>query len=251
MLRHVQIRRRPAGEVQAQDMHPVLARILGARGLTEAPDYSLATLLPPTLGGLDAATALLADAIRQQQRIVVVGDFDADGATGTALAVRALRALGANHVDWVVPDRFRHGYGLSTDLVDEIAPTRPDLLVTVDQGVSSIDGVALARRLGIRVIVTDHHLPGQALPQADAIVNPNLPDDPFPSGALAGVGVMFYTLMALRARLREEGWFKQREQPRLDRWLDLVALGTVADLVPLDENNRRLEIGRASCRERV
>jgi len=240
MLRHVQIRRRPAGEVQAQDMHPVLARILGARGLTEAPDYSLATLLPPTLGGLDAATALLADAIRQQQRIVVVGDFDADGATGTALAVRALRALGANHVDWVVPDRFRHGYGLSTDLVDEIAPTRPDLLVTVDQGVSSIDGVALARRLGIRVIVTDHHLPGQALPQADAIVNPNLPDDPFPSGALAGVGVMFYTLMALRARLREEGWFKQREQPRLDRWLDLVALGTVADLVPLDENNRRL-----------
>ncbi len=240
MLRHVSIRRRRAGSLQDSKLHPVLARILSARGLTEAPNYALARLLPPTMGGLDTATQLLADAIGKDQRIVIVGDFDADGATGTALAVRALKSMGARYIDWVVPDRFRHGYGLSTDLVDEIAPNRPDLLVTVDQGVSSLDGIALARDLGIRVIVTDHHLPGPQLPQADAIVNPNLPDDPFPSGALAGVGVMFYTLMALRACLRNQGWFKQREQPRLDRWLDLVALGTVADLVPLDENNRRL-----------
>jgi len=240
MIRSVVIRRRSTGEAQLTGCHPVVSRLLTARGADCKPDYDLARLLPPTLGGLDRATALIEQAIRDQQRIIVVGDFDADGATGTALAVRALRAMGAGPVDWVVPDRFRHGYGLGETLVEEIAPGKPDLLITVDQGVSSIDGVALAKSLGIRVIVTDHHLPGDRLPEADAIINPNLDGDPFPSGALAGVGVMFYTLMALRARLRASGWFESRAEPRLDAWLDLVALGTVADLVPLDENNRRL-----------
>jgi len=240
MLRSVTIRRRPGVELDAPGLHPRIARLFAARGADAAPDYRLARLLPPTLGGLDRATELLELAIRQGQRIVIVGDFDTDGATGTALAVRALRAMGAAEVDWVVPDRFRHGYGLGETLVREIAPTAPDLLVTVDQGVSSLAGVALAREHGIRVVVTDHHLPGERLPEADAIVNPNLTGDPFPSGNLAGVGVMFYVLMALRARLRESGWFEGRQEPRLDAWLDLVALGTVADLVPLDENNRRL-----------
>ncbi len=240
MIRSVVIRRRSAALARLTECHPVVARVLAARGADQSPDYRLSRLLPPTLGGLDRATALIEQAIRDQQRIVVVGDFDTDGATGTALAVRALRAMGAGQVDWVVPDRFRHGYGLGETLVEEIAPGHPDLLLTVDQGVSSIAGVALARSKGIRVIVTDHHLPGERLPDADAIVNPNLSGDPFPSGALAGVGVMFYTLMALRARLRDSGWFQSRPEPRLDAWLDLVALGTVADLVPLDENNRRL-----------
>jgi len=240
MLRSVTIKRRTRPAAVASDINPVVARVLAARGAHQVPDYSLSRLLPPTLGGLDRATELMAAAIKQEQRVIVVGDFDADGATGTTLAVRALRAMGAKRVDWVVPDRFRHGYGLSMTLVDEIAPSAPDLLITVDQGVSSIDGVAYAKSKGMQVVVTDHHLPGEMLPSADAIVNPNLPDDPFPSGALAGVGVMFYTLMALRAKLRESGWFKTRSEPRLDAWLDLVALGTVADLVPLDENNRRL-----------
>lgn len=240
MIRSVVIRRRSSGEVRLTGCHPVVARVLAARGADQEPDYGLSRLLPPTLGGLEQATALIEQAIRGQQRIVVVGDFDADGATGTALAVRALSAMGARQVDWVVPDRFRHGYGLGVTLVEEIAPGKPDLLITVDQGVSSLAGVALARSRGMRVIVTDHHLPGERLPDADAIVNPNLNGDPFPSGALAGVGVMFYTLMALRARLRSSGWFESRPEPRLDAWLDLVALGTVADLVPLDENNRRL-----------
>lgn len=240
MIRSVVIRRRVTDGVSLTGLHPVVARVLAGRGAERAPDYRLASLLPPTIGGLDRATELMEHAIRDQQRILVVGDFDADGATGTALAVKALRAMGAGEVSWVVPDRFRHGYGLGETLVEEIAPDRPDLLITVDQGVSSIQGVALAKSRGIRVIVTDHHLPGEQLPGADAIVNPNLDGDPFPSGALAGVGVMFYTLMALRARLRANGWFESRPEPRLDAWLDLVALGTVADLVPLDENNRRL-----------
>jgi single-stranded-DNA-specific exonuclease len=240
MIRKVSIRRRAVPAAVPAGLHPVVARVLAGRGLDKAPDYSLASLLPPTLGGLDAATAILAEAVMADEPILVVGDFDADGATGTALAVRALRAMGARHVDWLVPDRFRHGYGLSPELVDGIADPVPRVLVTVDQGVSSVKGVALARQRGMQVVVTDHHLPGPQLPAANAIINPNLPDDAFPSGALAGVGVMFYTLMALRARLRETGWFGQRREPRLDQWLDLVALGTVADLVPLDTNNRRL-----------
>jgi len=204
------------------------------------PDYSLAGLLPPRLGGLDAACACLAEAIEQDARIVVVGDFDTDGATGTALAVRGLRSMGARDVHWRVPDRFRHGYGLGVELVDELRVLAPDLVLTVDQGVSSLDGVERAREAGMRVVITDHHLPGEKLPAAEAIVNPNLPGEQFGSGALAGVGVMFYLLMALRAHLRERNRFPAGREPRLDQWLDLVALGTVADLVPLDENNRRL-----------
>jgi single-stranded-DNA-specific exonuclease len=214
--------------------------VLGARGATSVPDYSLARLLPPDLGGLEAACELLIEAIAGDQRIVVVGDFDADGATGTALAVRGLRAMGAADVHWRVPDRFRHGYGLGVDLVAELESLSPDLVLTVDQGVSSHRGVERARAAGMRVVVTDHHLPGETLPDADAIVNPNLAGETFGSRALAGVGVMFYLLMALRARLRDRGHFNGGREPRLDHWLDLVALGTVADLVPLDENNRRL-----------
>jgi len=240
MIRTVRIRRRPVMPASIKGLHPVLARVLAARGQQQAPDYSLKGLLRPTMKGLEAAAEILAEAIRSGQRILVVGDFDADGATGTTLAVRALKALGARQVDWRVPDRFRHGYGLSPALVDEISQPFPDVLVTVDQGVSSIEGVALAQAKGMKVVVTDHHLPGPQLPTAEAIVNPNLPGEDFGSTALAGVGVIFYTAMAVRARLRESGWFDRVPVPRLDGLLDLVALGTVADLVPLDENNRRL-----------
>ncbi|TVS11437.1 MAG: single-stranded-DNA-specific exonuclease RecJ [Wenzhouxiangella sp.] len=240
MIRTVAIRRRPAPSIRLPDVHPVVARVLAARGQTEPTDYALKHLLPPRLLNLDRAADILAAAIMQGDSILVVGDFDADGATGTALAVRALTSLGARRVRWLVPDRFRHGYGLSPGLVAEIEAPMPNVLVTVDQGVSSIAGVDAARQRGMQVIVTDHHLPGPELPAAEAIVNPNLPGETFGSTALAGVGVMFYTAMAVRARLRELGWFDGREAPRLDAWLDLVALGTVADLVPLDENNRRL-----------
>lgn len=240
MIRRVRIRRRQGSAVDLPGLHPVAARVLAARGLDRSPDYSLARLLPPKMGGLADACAILEKALADKARILIVGDFDADGATGTALAVRGLRAMGAASVDWLVPDRFRHGYGLSPELVDEIADPVPDVLITVDQGVSSLTGVNRARDRGMQVIVTDHHLPGESLPAADAIINPNLHDESFPSGALAGVGVMFYLLMAFRARLRAAGWFKGTSEPRLDAWLDLVALGTVADLVPLDENNRCL-----------
>ncbi len=239
MIRRVDIRRRPIPD-RLPEGEPLIARIMASRGAEALPDYRLDRLLAPTLGGLDRAVDLLCQAIASDQKILIVGDFDADGATGTTLAVRALKAMGARQVDWLVPDRFRHGYGLSPGLVDEIAEPAPDLVVTVDQGISSVNGVARARQRGMRVIVTDHHLPGPQLPAADAIVNPNLPGETFDSRALAGVGVMFYLVMALRAGLRDRGWFEQHRQPRLDQWLDLVALGTVADLVPLDENNRRL-----------
>ncbi|MEE4331418.1 MAG: single-stranded-DNA-specific exonuclease RecJ [Wenzhouxiangella sp.] len=240
MIRRVRIKRRCPLEVSMPDLHPVVARVFAGRGIDSAPDYALKSLLPPTMGGLREASRLLAEAIVDGQSIMVVGDFDTDGATGTALAVRALQSMGSRPVRWLVPDRFRHGYGLSPELIEEMPGPLPDLLVTVDQGVSSLRGVARARELGMKVIVTDHHLPGPELPAADAIVNPNLPNDPFPSPNPAGVGVMFYVLMAVRTRLRTAGWFERRRQPRLDQWLDLVALGTVADLVALDENNRRL-----------
>ncbi len=240
MIRRVHVRRRDGLTSSVAGVHPVVGRVLAARGASSVPDYSLSTLLPPTLQGLDAACELLSDAIAEQRRIVVVGDFDADGATGTALAVRGLRALGASDVHWRVPDRFRHGYGLGLTLVEELEQLAPDLVVTVDQGVSSHQGVGRAIEAGMRVIVTDHHLPGEELPPADAIVNPNLSGETFGSRALAGVGVMFYLLMALRSHLRKHGRFAHGTEPRLDQWLDLVALGTVADLVPLDENNRRL-----------
>jgi single-stranded-DNA-specific exonuclease len=206
-------------------------------------DYSLGRLLPPTqLGGLSGAAGLLQAAVTQGQRIVVVGDFDADGATSCALCLRALRVMGATDVHYLVPNRFEYGYGLTPEIVTVAARLQPDLVVTGDNGISSIAGVAAARRLGMRVLVTDHHLPAEQLPEADAIVNPNLPGDTFPSKSLAGVGVAFYVMLALRARLREQGWFAEQQlpEPNLAQFLDLVALGTVADVVPLDHNNRIL-----------
>ncbi|MGQ4583678.1 single-stranded-DNA-specific exonuclease RecJ [Lysobacter sp. F60174L2] len=221
---------------------PLLQRIYGARGAgsIELAQPRLANLLPPdSLLGLDAATRLLADAIADDRHIVVVGDFDCDGATACAVGVRGLRMLGARRVSHAVPNRLVHGYGLSPALVEELAGLQPDLLVTVDHGIACNAGIAAARARDWQVLVTDHHLPGETLPPADAIVDPNQPGDPFPSKVLAGVGVMFYVLLALRRRLREAGVF-DGNGPDLSRLLDLVAVGTVADLVPLDANNRAL-----------
>jgi single-stranded-DNA-specific exonuclease len=207
----------------------------------EAAELRLARLLPPdTLLGLAPACALLAAAIASDARIVVVGDFDCDGATGTAVAVRGLRMLGARCVDYRVPNRATHGYGLSTALVAELEALAPDLLLTVDHGIACHAGIAAARARGWKVVVTDHHLPGATLPAADAIVNPNAPGDGFPSKALAGVGVVFYLLLALRRTLREAGHWRDAAEPDLAVLLDHVAVGTVADLVPLDYNNRLL-----------
>ncbi|WAC64116.1 single-stranded-DNA-specific exonuclease RecJ [Pseudoxanthomonas sp. SL93] len=237
--------RRRAVEAEGQwpdAVPPLLRRIYEARGAL-SPDQAqprLAQLLSPdSLGGLDAATALLADAIAHDRHIVIVGDFDCDGATACALGVRGLRLLGARRVSPAVPNRMVHGYGLSPALVDELAALKPDLLVTVDHGIACHKGIGAAKARGWQVLVTDHHLPGEVLPLADAIVNPNLRGDPFPSKMLAGVGVMFYVLLALRRVLRERGAFTGAE-PDLSALLDLVAVGTVADLVPLDTNNRAL-----------
>ena len=220
----------------------LLSRLYAARGAAslEQAQPKLAQLLPPDLlGGIDGASALLADAIANDRHLVVVGDFDCDGATACAVGVRGLRMLGAKHVSYAVPNRMVHGYGLSPSLVAELAALRPDLLVTVDHGIACHAGVRAAKERGWQVVVTDHHLPGETLPPADAIVDPNVPGDAFPSKALAGVGVMFYVLLALRRRLREQGAFASGE-PDLSRLLDLVAVGTVADLVALDTNNRAL-----------
>ena len=224
--------------------HPVVKRVLLGRGVRDVAELSLGLqdMEPPArLGGVERAAELLADAVCEGQSILVVGDFDADGATGTALALLALRDMGAERVAFRVPNRFEFGYGLTVPLVDTLAEDPPDLLMTVDSGINCVAGVARARELGCRVIVTDHHLPGETLPAADAIVNPNQPGDAFPSKSLAGVGVMFYLLGVTRALLRERGWFgRRRREPRMADYLDLVALGTVADLVPLDHNNRVL-----------
>lgn len=226
------------------DVHRVLRQVFLARGIQSAEEIDLALrgLLPPAgMGGVEAAADRLATAVEAGEQILVVGDFDADGATGTALAMLALRAMGAASVDFRVPNRFEFGYGLTVPLVDTLTDDPPDLIITVDSGVCSIDGVERANALGIEVIVTDHHLPGEALPAAVAIVNPNLEGDEFPSKALAGVGVMFYLLSVVRGRLERDGWFGSgRKAPNMAQWLDLVALGTVADLVPLDRNNRIL-----------
>ena len=237
-------RRSPQGESRgwSEQVHPVVQRIFAARGVFEPmqAEHRLSRMLPPQqLGGIDAAVALLIEAIAGDWSIVIAGDYDCDGATGTAVAVRGLRMLGARQVSYAIPNRFVHGYGLSPALVQSLNP-RPQLIVTVDNGVASVAGVAVAKALGIRVIVTDHHLPGEQLPAADAMVNPNLSGDGFPSKALAGVGVMFYLLLALRSRMRESGVFGEGMGPDLSTLLDLVALGTVADLVPLDYNNRVL-----------
>ncbi|EHR70621.1 single-stranded-DNA-specific exonuclease RecJ [Burkholderiales bacterium JOSHI_001] len=231
-------------------LHPLLARLYAARGVRSADELSddLAQLLPPArLKGASQAGALLADAIEQHQRICIVADYDCDGATACAVALRGLRLLGAapGKVGYVVPDRQVHGYGLTPAIVDLALAQAPQLLVTVDNGIASLEGVAHARALGLAVLVTDHHLPasveGQVLlPEANVIVNPNQPGDDFPSKALAGVGVMFYVLLATRAELRARGRFDASNQPRIDALLDLVALGTVADVVALDANNRRL-----------
>jgi single-stranded-DNA-specific exonuclease len=195
-----------------------------------------------SLTGVDAATELLEQAIDADAHILFIGDFDADGATACAVGVLGLRRMGANNVGYLVPNRFEYGYGLSPEIVGVAASQQPDVLITVDNGIASIDGVSVAQELGMSVMITDHHLPGPQLPTADVIVNPNLPGDVFPSKALAGVGVIFYVLMALRARLRALDWFRHRgvKEPNLAELLDLVAVGTVADLVPLDYNNRVL-----------
>ena len=244
----VTITRRPNAAVPAGlpgELPPLLARIYAARGIASADelDCSLAKLLSfDGLLGIDAAVDLLAQTLREGQRILIIGDFDADGATSSALGVRALRAMGAAQVDYLVPNRFEYGYGLTPEIVAVAAARKPDLLITVDNGIASLDGVAAARALGMRVLITDHHLPGKALPAADAIVNPNRPGDAFAAKGTAGVGVVFYVMLALRARLRETGWFAERgiDEPNLASLLDLVALGTVADVVPLEHNNRIL-----------
>ncbi|MBK6737256.1 MAG: single-stranded-DNA-specific exonuclease RecJ [Haliea sp.] len=243
---HKRIRRRQVSSntpFSDTGIHPLLARVYRARGVESSAqlDLSLEHLLPPTqLRNVDRAATLLADALATDKRIVVIGDFDADGATSTALAVSALRAFGARHVDYLVPNRFEYGYGLTPEIVALAAQDKPDLIITVDNGISSLDGVAAASALGIATLITDHHLAGRELPQAAVIVNPNQPGCEFPSKALAGVGVIFYTMLALRAELRARGWFTQRAEVNLAQYLDLVALGTVADVVPLDRNNRIL-----------
>lgn len=225
-------------------MHPVIERILRARGVNDVSQLSLemANMLRPNdLGGVDQAAAVLAEAVTGSRSILVVGDFDADGATGTALALLSLRAMGCKSVDFRVPNRFEFGYGLTVPLVQTLADDPPQVLVTVDSGISCVDGVRQARSLGCKVVVTDHHLPGDLIPEADAIVNPNCPGETFASKAMAGVGVIFYLLSVVRRELRDRNWFnRSRPEPNLAQFLDLVALGTVSDLVPLDYNNRVL-----------
>jgi len=223
----------------------VFDRVLHARGVNSSQDinYQLNNLLPPnTLCGMEEATDLLSEAVQAGAKVIIVGDFDADGATSCALAVSALKAFGLQDVSYLVPNRFEFGYGLSPEIVGVAAVEQPDLIITVDNGISSIDGVNAAQALGISVLITDHHLPAEQLPTAEAIVNPNLAHDQFASKNLAGVGVIFYVMLALRAKLRNQAWFQQANipEPNMSQFLDLVALGTVADVVPLDRNNRVL-----------
>ena len=224
-------------------VHPLLARLYAARGIQDAAtlDASLAQLLPPTgLKGIEAAAVLLADAMAANKKLCIVADYDCDGATACAVALRGLRLLGAKQVSYIVPDRVVDGYGLTPPIAERVKASGADVLITVDNGIASVEGVATARKLGLQVLVTDHHLPAAVLPEADAIVNPNQPGCTFESKALAGVGVMFYVLLVLRAELRKRGVFTAEQQPKLDTLLPLVALGTVADVVKLDANNRRL-----------
>lgn len=244
-MTHITVRpvpQRARQMLEQSGVHPLLARLYAARGITTADelDTQLKSLLPPEgMKGLDAAAALLADAVQAGRKILIVADYDCDGATACAVGMRALRGFGAA-VDYLVPNRFETGYGLSPEVARLAAARSPDLLVTVDNGIASVAGVAEAKRLGMQVIVTDHHLPGHELPAADAIVDPNQPGCRFASKAIAGVGVMFYAMLALRAELRRRGHFASRPEPALASLLDLVALGTVADVVPLDRNNRIL-----------
>ena len=223
-----------------------LRRVMAARGILQPESlfYTLADLpRPQQMLGMERAVSLLEKALEQQWKITVVADFDSDGATSCALAIRGLKAMGIQDLDYIVPNRFVHGYGLTPELLADIPDDeQPDLLLTVDNGIAALAGVQAAKARGIRVLVTDHHLAAEALPDADAIINPNQPGDTFPSKNLAGVGVCFYLLLGLRQRLREKGWFDSgaRPEPKITDWLDLVALGTVADVVPLDQLNRTL-----------
>ncbi|WP_374359962.1 single-stranded-DNA-specific exonuclease RecJ [Pseudoduganella danionis] len=234
---------RAAEMLRQGGIHPVLARLYAARGLSDPQELSseLAAMTPPgALLHIDAAAGFLADAIARSARMVIVADYDCDGATACAVALRGLRSMGAN-IDFIVPNRFEYGYGLTPEIVAlTAAEKQPDIIITVDNGIASISGVAEANRRGIAVVVTDHHLPGDELPAAQVIVNPNQPGCGFPSKHIAGVGVVFYVLLALRAELRRRGVFDAQTQPKLDQLLDLVALGTVADVVRLDSNNRIL-----------
>ncbi|MEZ5618965.1 MAG: single-stranded-DNA-specific exonuclease RecJ [Rhodocyclaceae bacterium] len=234
--------------LEYEGVHPLLARLYAARGIARAAelDTALSALLDPSLlkGAAEAAT-LLADAIAAGRHLLIVADYDCDGATACAVGVRALRAFnaacgfGAN-VSYLVPNRFDYGYGLTPEVVRLAAAQKPDVIITVDNGIASVDGVAEAKRLGFATLITDHHLPGDELPAADCIVNPNQPGCGFPSKSIAGVGVMFYVMLALRAELRKRGAFSAGDEPNLAALLDLVALGTVADVVKLDRNNRIL-----------
>ena len=234
---------RTAWTLEQSGLHPLLARLFAARGIRSPDelDDALARLLPPStlLGAAEAARAL-ADAIAQGKRLCIVADYDCDGATACAVGLRGLRLLGARQVDYLVPDRVVDGYGLTPPIARRVKERGADMLITVDNGIASVAGVAEARALGLSVLVTDHHLPGPELPEAEVIVNPNQPGCTFESKSIAGVGVMFYVLLALRAELRERGVFTAQSQPKIDTLLPLVALGTVADVVKLDANNRRL-----------
>jgi single-stranded-DNA-specific exonuclease len=241
----IQRRAEPDLSILTGELAPLLKRIYISRGITrleqlEKTSKSLHSY--QKLSGIQRAVGLLLDAIQRQQRIIVVGDFDADGATSSALSVLALRMLGSHNVDYLVPNRFEDGYGLSPDVAQQAIAMGAQLIMTVDNGVSSIEGVRYAKERGVNVLVTDHHLPGHELPIADAMVNPNLNECEFPSKALAGVGVAFYLMMALCVEMRKTGWFQTQgmQEPKLMELIDLVALGTVADVVPLDENNRIL-----------
>ncbi|WP_298934112.1 single-stranded-DNA-specific exonuclease RecJ [uncultured Ramlibacter sp.] len=234
---------RAAWALEQAGVHPLLARLYAARGVLgkDELDDGLARLLPPSgLKGVQQAAVLLADAIAQNRRMCIVADYDCDGATACAVGMRGLRLLGAQHVSYIVPDRVVDGYGLTAPIAKRVKDSGADLLITVDNGIASVEGVAMANALGLQVLVTDHHLPGAQLPDAAVIVNPNQPGCDFESKSIAGVGVMFYVLLALRAELRARGVFDAQNQPKLDALLPLVALGTVADVVKLDANNRRL-----------
>lgn len=247
MKAEIRLRRRELNDAAdlPDSLSPLLRRLYSSRGVcTEADlERGVKGMLPwQRLYGIDKAVEILYDALREGVRIIVVGDFDADGATSTALSVLALRALGGNNIAYLVPNRFEDGYGLSPEVVEQAHARGAQLILTVDNGISSHSGVERAHALGIPVVVTDHHLPGETLPKAEAIINPNLRECDFPSKSLAGVGVAFYLMLALRTFLRDKGWFDERGLaiPNLAELLDLVALGTVADVVPLDANNRIL-----------
>ena len=234
---------RAAWALEQAGVHPLLAKLYAARGLSnkEELDDGLAKLLPPSgMKGCNEAAVLLADAIAANKKLCIVADYDCDGATACAVGLRGLRLLGAKNVGYIVPDRVVDGYGLTAKISERVKATGADVLITVDNGIASVEGVAVAKALGLQVLVTDHHLPGDTLPEADVIVNPNQPGCIFESKSMAGVGVMFYVLLALRAELRSRGVLDVANQPKLDILLPIVALGTVADVVKLDGNNRRL-----------